>query len=191
MKTVYVLGTDIDMEFGIKKYGVLTMKRGKIVKSEGMKLPDGEKMKQVRQEGCKYLGIIKLDKIKEIEMKEKITKEYNMCDNLIEARRPELIAIDKKEQKEIIIDIVVPADVRVEEKGKEKVEKYQDLKKEIRRLWKLGNVEIVSVVIGALGSVSGEIEMWMGKLGIPCEVGGMQKSVLLVIARILRKVLEM
>ena len=116
------------MEFGIKKYGVLTMKRGKIVKSEGMKLPDGEKMKQVRQEGYKYLGIIKLDKIKEIEMKEKITKEYNMCDNLIEARRPELIAIDKKEQKEIIIDIVVPADVRVEEKGKEKVEKYQDLK---------------------------------------------------------------
>ena len=126
MKTVYVLGTDIDMEFGIKKYGVLTMKRGKIVKSEGMKLPDGEKMKQVRQEGYKYLGIIKLDKIKEIEMKEKIIKEYNMCDNLIEARRPELIAIDKKEQKEIIIDIVVPADVRVEEKGKEKVEKYQD-----------------------------------------------------------------
>ena len=47
VKMVYVLGTDIDMEFGIKKYGVLTMKRGKIVKSEGMKLPDGEKMKHV------------------------------------------------------------------------------------------------------------------------------------------------
>ena len=125
---VYVLGTGIDMEFGIKKYGVLTMNRGKIVKSEGMKLPDGEKMKHVGQEGYKYLGIIKLDKIKETEMKEKITKEYNMCDNLIEARQPELIAIDKKEQKEIIIDIVVPADVRVEEKGKEKLEKYQDLK---------------------------------------------------------------
>ena len=48
------------------------------------------------------------------------------CDNLIEARRPDLIVIDKKEQKGIIIDIAVPADVRVEEK--EKVEKYQDLK---------------------------------------------------------------
>ena len=47
VKMVYVLGTDIDMEFGIKKYGVLTMNRGKIVKSEGMKLPDGEKMKHV------------------------------------------------------------------------------------------------------------------------------------------------
>ena len=44
-------------------------------------------------------------------------------DNLIEARRPDLIVIDKKEQKGIITDIAVPADVRVEEKEKEKVEK--------------------------------------------------------------------
>ena len=45
------------------------------------------------------------------------------CDNLIETRRPDLIVIDKKEQKGVIIDIAVPADVRVEEKEKEKVEK--------------------------------------------------------------------
>ena len=64
------------------------------------------------------------------------------CDNLIEVRQPDIIVIDKKEQKGIIIDIAVPADVRVEKKEKEKVEKYQDLKKEIRRLWKLRNVEI-------------------------------------------------
>ena len=56
------------------------------------------------------------------------------CDNLIEARRPHLTVIYKEKQKGIIIDIAVPADVRVEEKEKEKVEKYQDLKKEIRRL---------------------------------------------------------
>ena len=37
----------------------------------------------------------------------------------------------------MIIGINVPADVRVEEKEKEKLEKYQDLKKEIRGLWKL------------------------------------------------------
>ena len=113
------------------------------------------------------------------------------CDDLIEARRPDLIVIDKKEQKGIIIDIAVPADVRVEEKEKEKVEKYQDLKREIRRLWKLRNVEIVPVVIGALESVSGEFDRWMAKLGITCNVGVMQKTALLGTARILRKVLEM
>ena len=113
------------------------------------------------------------------------------CDNLIEARRPDLIVIDKKEQKGIIIDIAVPADVRVEEKEKENVEKYQDLKKEIRRLWKLRNVEIVPLVIGARGSVSAEFDRWIGKLGITCNVGVMQKTALLRTARILRKVLEM
>ena len=111
------------------------------------------------------------------------------CDNLIETRRPDLIVIDKKEQKGIIIDIAVPADVRVEEK--EKVEKYQDLKREIRSLWKLRNVEIVPVVIGALISVSAESDRWIGKPGITCNVGVMQKSALLGTARILTKVLEM
>ena len=111
--------------------------------------------------------------------------------NLIDARRPDLIVINKKEQKGIIIDIAVPTDVRVKEKEKEKVEKYQYLKKEIKRLWKLGNVEIVPVVVGALGSVSAEFERWMGKLGITCNVGVMQKSVLFRTTRILRKLLEM
>ena len=64
------------MEFGIKKCGILTMKRGKIIKSEGIKLPRGEVMKQVGQEGYTYLGITELDKIEETEMKKKITKEY-------------------------------------------------------------------------------------------------------------------
>ena len=46
VRTVHVFSTDIVMEFGIKKYGILTMKRGKIV-DEGIKLPDGEVKKQL------------------------------------------------------------------------------------------------------------------------------------------------
>ena len=75
VRTVHVFNTDIGMEFGIKKCGILTMKRDKIVKSEGIKLPDGEVMKQVGQEGYTYLGIIELDRTKETEMKEKIEKK--------------------------------------------------------------------------------------------------------------------
>ena len=71
------------------------------------------------------------------------------------------------------------------------MEKYQNLKKEIRRLRKLRNVKIVPVVIGALGSVYTEFDWWMGRLGIKCNVGVMQKTALLGTARILRKVLEM
>ena len=64
VRTVYVFSTDIGMEFGIKKCCILAMKRGKIVKREGIKLPDGEVMKQVGQEGYTYLSVIELDKIK-------------------------------------------------------------------------------------------------------------------------------
>ena len=83
VRTVYVFSIDVDMEFRIKKCGILTMKRSKIVKSEGIKLPYGEVMKQVGQEEYTYLGIIELDKMKETEMKEKITKEYKQRQRLI------------------------------------------------------------------------------------------------------------
>ena len=76
-------------------------------------------------------GVVKNEEVK-------IVWDINVqCDNVIEARRPDIIVIDKKEQKGLIIDIAVPADVRVEEKEREKVEKYQDLKREIGRLWNL------------------------------------------------------
>ena len=113
------------------------------------------------------------------------------CDNVIEERRPDIIVIDKKERKGIIIDIAAPADVRVGEKEREKVEKYQDLKREIGRLWKLKMVEVVPVVIGALGSVTKGFDRWFGKLGKPFNVGVTQKAALLGTARISRKVLEM
>ena len=90
-----------------------------------------------------------------------------------------------------MIDIAVPVDVRVEEKEEEKVEKYQDLKREIGRSWNLKKVEVVPVVIGALGSVTKEFDGWIEKLGTTFNVGVVQKTALLGTARILRKVLEM
>ena len=70
-----MFSTNIGMEFGIKKCGILSMKRGKIEKSEEIKLPDGQVMKQVGQEGYTYLDIIELDRTKETEMKEKIDRK--------------------------------------------------------------------------------------------------------------------
>ena len=57
------------------------------------------------------------------------------CDHVIEARRPDIVIIDKRRQSGIIVDIAVPADGRVHEKEREKVEKYQELRREIGRLW--------------------------------------------------------
>ena len=41
-------------------------------------------------------------------------------DHLIEARRPDLVAVDKKDRSCKIIDFAVPGDSRIEEKEKDK-----------------------------------------------------------------------
>ena len=46
------------MEFGLPKCGVLVMKRGKVVKSEGISMPIGKMMKNIEEGGYKYLGIL-------------------------------------------------------------------------------------------------------------------------------------
>ena len=75
-------------------------------------------------------------------------------DNVIEHSRPDLILLDKKDRKCLIVDVACPFDTRVEEKEREKITKYQDLKWEIKRIWQCKEVKVIPVVIGALGTIS-------------------------------------
>ena len=52
------------------------MKRTKVIRCEGIKLPNCGVVKEVKKEGYTYLGLVELDKIKENELKEKTIKEY-------------------------------------------------------------------------------------------------------------------
>ena len=97
VRTVHVFSSDIGMEFGMKKCGILTMKRGKVVRCEGITLPNNKVMKETEKEGYTYLGIVELDKIKENEIKEKIIKKYK--------RRLRLILKTKLNGKNKIIAI--------------------------------------------------------------------------------------
>ena len=77
------------------------------------------------------------------------------------------------------------------EKEGEKMEKYQELKREIKNLWGIRHVEVVPIVVGALGGVSKRfIDGWLTKVDIAIKKGLLQKTALLGKARILRKVLE-
>ena len=73
VQTVFIFSEDIGMEFGLKKYGVVILKKEKLVKFDGIHLPNQEIMKEVDENGYTYLGILE---IKEHEMKIKITTEY-------------------------------------------------------------------------------------------------------------------
>ena len=64
------------MEFGIYKCAVLGIKNGKRVECSGVVLPSGDVMKDVDEDGYKYLGVLQSEVQMNREMKEKIEKEY-------------------------------------------------------------------------------------------------------------------
>ena len=76
VSTVELFSQDIDMEFGIKKCGVIIMNRGKIKSTAGIELPSGEKIKEIEEDAYKYLRILDYDRIKEQEMKNKFKNKY-------------------------------------------------------------------------------------------------------------------
>jgi len=55
-------------------------------------------------------------------------------DPVIEARRPDMIIVEKKGNKCQIIDFSVPYDTCADEKENEKIQKYQDWAKELKKL---------------------------------------------------------
>ena len=111
-----------------------------------------------------------------------ISRDFSIqTDHVIEARKPGLVVVDKKRTCKII-HFAVPEDSRFEEKEKEKIKKYQDLRRELQKIWNV-KVKIIPLVVGSLGAIPKQI-------GTTAEIGQMQKTVLLGKARILRKVLE-
>ena len=53
-------------------------------------------------------------------------------DSVIVKRRPDIAIVNKMEETSIIIDVAIPGDKRIIDKKKEKIEKYQNLKREIQ-----------------------------------------------------------
>ena len=98
------------------------------------------------------------------------------------------VAVDKKRRTCKIIDFAVPGDSRIEEKEKEKIEKYQDLRRNLQKIWNV-RVKIIPLVVGSLGAIPKEFANRLKEISVTAEIGPIQKTVLLGTARILRKVL--
>ena len=115
--------------------------------------------------------------------------KYFQTDDGIEARRPDVVAVDKKERICKIIDFTVPGDSRIEEKEKDKIEKYQDLGRELQKIWNV-KVKIIPLVIGCLGAIPKQFGNILKQIGVTAGTTQVQKTVLLGKARILRKILK-
>ena len=73
-------------------------------------------------------------------------------DHVIEARRPDLVVVDKERRIFKIIDYAVPGDSRIEEMEKEKTDKYQDQRRELQKIWNVRG-KIIPLVVDSVGAI--------------------------------------
>ena len=113
------------------------------------------------------------------------------CEREIEARRPAIVFIDKKEREVVIIDVPNPGGGRVKHKELGKLQKYQLSKDEIAKVRRMRQVivKVVPVVIKALGAASVNFKEYIKRIGVNVRLEVIQKIALLGTARILKNVL--
>ena len=87
------------------------------------------------------------------------------------------------------MDIAVPEDSNILQKESETYEKYQDLAREIKRIWK-SKTEVVPVAVGSLSSKSKKLAGHSKQLGIEDQTRTIQKLAIFGLAYFLRKGLE-
>ena len=107
----------------------------------------------------------------------------------LDHNRPDVVVIDKRDNDGVIVDFSVPIDVNVAKVEVEKVDRYDPLRVELERMYGV-KMEVIAVVVGALGTVTKKLETAMVDLGIPDVIGGLQISALVGTAAIMRRVLS-
>ena len=111
-------------------------------------------------------------------------------DKQVRANQPDIVIVDKDKKEATIIDIAIPNDVNIREKEHEKIDKYQPLSEELRRIWKV-KTNVVPVVVGSLGAVTPTHQQWLDKIpGKHCR-NTLQKCTLLGTSKIIRRTLKL
>ena len=111
-------------------------------------------------------------------------------DKHVIANRPDIVIIDKEKKTAIIIDVAVPSDCNIMKKEHEKIDKYQGLREEMEKMWKV-EAKVVPIVVGALGAVTTTLEKWLEQIpGRTTEIS-IQKNAILGTSRILRRTLKL
>ena len=100
-----------------------------------------------------------------------------------------IVVIDKQKRECKIIDIVVPGDQNIKVKELEKIIKYQDLRLQVQTFWDV-KATIIPIEVGALGTISEELENHLKTIGIPIVISCLQKAALPGTAFIFRRVID-
>ena len=80
--------------------------------------------------------------------------------------------------------MAIPADANIRKEEHEKLEKYQGLKEQLERMWKV-KASVVPVVVGALGAVTPKLGEWLQQIPGTTSETSVQKSAVLGTAKTL------
>ena len=97
-----------------------------------------------------------------------------------------MIVVDKEKKTACIFDIAVPGDNKVETKEVEKHSEVPGFEKGT-----FNQVKVIPIVVGGLGTASNRLKGFLEKIGTVILVEMLQKTVLLGIARISRRIMDM
>jgi len=66
-----------------------------------------------------------------------------------------------------LIDVAIPGESHIAQKGIEKLTEYVDLKTEVSRLWKARKVSVIPIIVGALGSIPINLPCYLEMIELP------------------------
>ena len=116
--------------------------------------------------------------------------EQNLADQVRRIRKKEIITrVECEEIERKLKEENRPATAEDTLSEKEKIDKYQELKLEIMRMWSV-KAWVVQIVVGALGCTTKKLGEYLKNIGHSRINSSLQMSALLGTANILRKTLD-
>ncbi|KAK7930437.1 hypothetical protein WMY93_006832 [Mugilogobius chulae] len=98
-------------------------------------------------------------------------------DRMVMANQPDIVVVDKEQRRAVVVDVAIPSDGNIRRKEHEKLEKYQGLREELEKAWKV-KATVVPVVIGALGAVTPKLDEWLQHIpGSTSDISVQKKTV--------------
>ena len=111
-------------------------------------------------------------------------------DHVIKARRPDMVIIDKTKNECKIIEFSCSFDSRIEEREKDKMKGYNDLKRELKKICNMPVMKVIPFLVGALGTTPKKLKQRLSDIGTKTRIVELQKTTILYTTRILRNFLE-
>ena len=80
------------------------------------------------------------------------------------AIKPDIVVWDRKARSALIIDVSVPKDFGINRAERDKVTKYQGLKNALKDEWKLNEISVIPVIVGATGIMKDNLESYLDNI---------------------------